>query len=111
MATKDQLNKHQREIYDVVRRIPRGRVATYGQIAELSGRPGAARLVGAAMRSAGEARIPWQRVVGKRGKRLAQVSIQDPVGGAVQRKILEGEGIEFTEGGAIRLDVFGWLPL
>lgn len=98
------------DIYDVVRSIPPGRVATYGQVAELAGRPGAARVVGAAMRQAGGQDIPWQRVVGKKGKRTAKVAIHDPVGGATQRMLLESEGVEFTDRGTIRLDDYGWLP-
>jgi len=98
------------DIYAVVREIPAGRVATYGQVAELAGRPGAARVVGAAMRQAGEQAVPWQRVVGKKAKRLAKVAILDPIGGATQRSILESEGVDFTDRGYIRLDEFGWLP-
>ena len=113
MATDAQLiARLYSDIYKVVRRIPRGRVATYGQVAELAGRPGAARVVGVAMRLAGGQRgLPWQRVVGKRGKRSARVSILDPIGGATQRQLLEGEGVVFTRAGSIRLDEFGWLPL
>lgn len=99
------------DIYELVRKIPRGRVATYGQIAELAGRPGAARVVGVALRQATGEGIPWQRVVGKRGKRLARISILDPIGGAIQRALLEQEGVELTERGCIRLDEYGWLPV
>lgn len=98
------------DIYDVVRSIPPGRVATYGQVAELAGRPGAARVVGAAMRQASGQDVPWQRVVGKKGKRTAGVAIHDPIGGATQRALLEDEGVGFTDRGVIRLDEFGWLP-
>lgn len=99
-------------IYAVVRRIPRGRVATYGQVAELAGIPGGARVAGAAMKvSKPELGLPWQRVVGKRGRRTAGISIHDPVGAAIQRHLLEDEGVELTAAGAIRLDRYGWLPL
>jgi methylated-DNA-protein-cysteine methyltransferase-like protein len=99
------------DIYDLVRRIPRGRVATYGQVAELAGRPGAARVVGAAMRLSAGQGVPWQRVIGRQGKRLGKISILDPVGGATQRALLESEGVELTERGSIRLDRYGWLPV
>jgi methylated-DNA-protein-cysteine methyltransferase-like protein len=56
-------------------------------------------------------RVPWQRVVGKRSRGVAQVNIKDPVGGAIQRKLLEQEGIEFTNTGGIRLADYGWLPV
>ena len=99
------------DIYSVVRRIPRGRVLTYGQVAELAGRPGAARLAGAAMRVIPEQLgLPWQRVIGKKGKGLGKVSIHDPVGGAIQRQMLEAEGVVFSESGSVRLADFGWIP-
>jgi len=86
-------------------------VATYGQIAELAGIPGGARVVGAAMRtSVPELGLPWQRVVGKRARGIAQVSIHDPVGAAMQRAILEQEGVEITATGGISLAAYGWLP-
>jgi methylated-DNA-protein-cysteine methyltransferase-like protein len=96
-------------IYQVVRSIPRGRVLTYGQVAELAGMPGAARAVGAAMRaSTPEQGLPWQRVVGKRGPGLGLVRIQDAMGAGIQRVLLEAEGVAFTAGGAISLETYGW---
>src|SRR6266545_4951243 len=79
------------EFYAVVRRIPRGRVLTYGQVAELAGHPGAARAVGAAMRASTGRGLPWQRVVGAHARGLARVAILDPVAGSVQRALLEKE--------------------
>ncbi|HET6613551.1 MAG TPA: methylated-DNA--[protein]-cysteine S-methyltransferase [Kofleriaceae bacterium] len=100
-----------RAIYTVVRRIPRGRVVTYGQVAELAGIPGRARLAGAAMRaSPRKLGLPWHRVVGKRSKTLAQVNILDPIGSAVQRHLLEEEGVKLSDSGGIRLADYGWLP-
>ena len=97
-------------IYAVARRIPRGRVATYGQVAELAGFPGGARVAGAAMKANEPSdRVPWQRVVGKRGKH-GQIAIHDPVGAAMQRALLEKEGVEINERGGMPLDRFGWLP-
>lgn len=99
-----------RSIYAVVRRIPRGKVATYGQVAELAGIPGGARVVGAAMRGSGaEHRLPWQRVVGKRGN-TGRIAILDPIGGAVQRELLEREGVAVGDAGSIPLAIYGWLP-
>ena len=92
-----------------MRRVPRGRVVTYGQVAELAGHPGAARAVGAAMRASTGRGLPWQRVVGKQARNLARVAILDPVGGAVQRGLLEREGVAFTLAGYIRLDRFAWV--
>jgi methylated-DNA-protein-cysteine methyltransferase-like protein len=95
-----------RAIYAVVRKIPRGRVATYGQVAAAAGLPRAARVVGYAMRAAKGA-VPWQRVVGKRSKNIAQVSIKDPIGGAMQRQLLEKEGVKFSRSGGIDLTRYG----
>lgn len=107
MPSSDVLRLY-RQIYKVVRRIPRGKVATYGQVAELAGIPGGARVAGAAMRASKG--LPWQRVLGKRGKNRAGVAILDPVGAAVQRRLLEAEGVEVTDRGLIDLVRFGWLP-
>lgn len=97
-----------RAIYAVIRRIPRGRVATYGQVAELAGIPGGARIAAAALKvSAGQ--VPWQRVCGKLG-RLARIAILDPVGAATQRALLEAEGVAVSERGTIDLAAYGWLP-
>jgi methylated-DNA-protein-cysteine methyltransferase-like protein len=109
---EDELTAHVRglykEIYKVVRRIPRGKVATYGQVAEMAGLPGGARVAGAAMRASKG--LPWQRVLGKRGKNRAGVAILDPVGAAVQRGLLEKEGVVVTDRGLIDLRRFGWAP-
>jgi methylated-DNA-protein-cysteine methyltransferase related protein len=91
----------------VVRRIPRGRVLTYGQVAELAGHPGSARAVGAAMRASTGRGLPWQRVVGAHARGMAKVAILDPVGGAVQRALLEEEGVVFTASGTIALARYG----
>ena len=101
-----------RRIYRVVRRIPRGRVATYGQVAELAGIPRGGRVAGAAMRASEPKQgLPWHRVVGRRSRTLARIAITDPLGGAVQQRLLEKEGVAFTTTGGIRLDDHGWLPI
>jgi len=94
-------------IYAVVRRIPRGRVATYGQVARLAGLPGRARQVGyalAALRSS--TAVPWQRVVNAAGA----ISLRATAGGLSQRLLLEREGVRFNEAGRIALDRFAWRP-
>ena len=93
-------------IHKVVSRIPRSRVATYGQIARLAGLPGQARLVGYALHAlpAGT-RVPWQRVIN------AQGAISTPAGhDIVQRRLLESEGIRFDPRGRIPLDSYQWRP-
>jgi methylated-DNA-protein-cysteine methyltransferase-like protein len=96
------------KIYAIVRSIPRGRVATYGEIAELAGMRAGHRIVARAMRSCPE-RLPWQRVVGKKDARRGQINIGDPEHAAVQRGLLESEGVHFDAGGFIPLARFGWL--
>jgi methylated-DNA-protein-cysteine methyltransferase related protein len=95
------------EFYAVVRRIPRGRVLTYGQVAELAGHPGSARAAGAAMRASTGQGLPWQRVVGSHARGQAKIAIHDPIGGSIQRALLEDEGITFTAAGYIPLSRYG----
>ncbi|GAO05138.1 MGMT family protein [Anaeromyxobacter sp. PSR-1] len=96
--------------YRVVKRIPRGRVATYGQVALAAGKPGAARQVGYAMAALRGTRhaVPWQRVLGARPRGRAGISLLDPMGAAVQRALLEAEGVRFDAQGRVELAEFGW---
>lgn len=98
------------EVYRIVRRIPRGRVATYGAVALAAGKPRAARQVGYALAALRGAKhdVPWQRVLGARPRGLAAISILDPVGAAVQQRLLEKEGIRFDERGRVDLSRCGW---
>jgi methylated-DNA-protein-cysteine methyltransferase-like protein len=93
-------------VYAVVRRIPRGRVATYGQVAAILGLPRGARAVGWALGGVGrrEATVPWHRVVGARGR----ISLDGRASGLVQRKRLRAEGIRFVDG-RVDLDRHGLL--
>lgn len=96
-------------IHAMVRRIPRGRVATYGQIAELAGLPGHARQVGYALHALrhDDRNVPWQRVINARGECSAR---SEPGGEHVQRQMLEREGVTFDGAGRIDLARFGWKP-
>ncbi|MCA9684149.1 MAG: MGMT family protein [Myxococcales bacterium] len=90
-------------ILRAVSRIPRGRVASYGQVAEMAGLPGRARLVGKILsRLAPGSAVPWQRVINARG----EISLPDAAG-RKQRRLLEAEGVEFTASGRIDLRRFG----
>ncbi len=96
------------KIYRAVKRIPEGRVATYGQIAKLAGLPGHARQVGYALHAlASYTSVPWHRVINAQGK----VSLRSIAGrDNHQRLLLEAEGIEFDVGGRVRLGRYGWRP-
>jgi len=94
--------------YAVVRRIPRGQVSTYGEIARLAGLPGRARQVGYAMHAIPEgSTLPWQRVINARGEVSAR---SEPGMDSVQRQLLEQEGVEFDARGRVDLARFGWRP-
>lgn len=95
-------------VYRVVRRIPAGRVASYGQIAALAGMPRAARQVGYALHALdAQTGVPWHRVVNAQGRISARGAVE--IGG-LQRSRLEAEGISFEPGGRIDLARFGWRP-
>ena len=95
-----------RRIYAVVRRIPRGRVATYGQIALLAGLPRHARQVGYALQALPDGgAVPWQRVINSKGEISARAH---PYGADQQRVLLEDEGIVFDSKGRIALRRFQW---
>ena len=96
-------------IYAVVRAIPRGAVATYGQIAELAGIALGHRVVARAMRTCPKG-LPWQRVVGKKDARRACIAIGDPEHADLQRALLTREGVVFDRNGFIPLRSSGWLP-
>jgi methylated-DNA-protein-cysteine methyltransferase-like protein len=97
------------QVYQVVQRIPEGKVATYGQIARLLGKPRAARTVGWALHSLPSGRdVPWQRVINAKG--AISLGARGP-GGAIQRVLLEAEGVTFDERGRIDLETHGWAGL
>jgi methylated-DNA-protein-cysteine methyltransferase-like protein len=94
-------------IYAVVRRVPRGKVATYGQIAEIAGLGGHARQVGYAMAAVpASSAVPWHRVINAAGR----VSMRSAGAGStiVQQQLLEREGVEFDDGGRVSLVRFRW---
>jgi methylated-DNA-protein-cysteine methyltransferase-like protein len=95
-------------IYNMVAAIPHGRVATYGQIAHMIGRPRAARQVGYALAAApAELKLPWHRVVNARG----EISPRRKAGyDEFQRILLEDEGIVFDSVGRIALACYQWQP-
>lgn len=93
-------------VYAVVRQIPRGRVATYGQVAALAGMPGQARLVGYALNSLPEDHdVPWQRVINAQG-RISERG--NPEWEDFQRILLESEGVVTNVEGVILLSKYRW---
>lgn len=104
---------YRRRVWEIVRRIPTGRVLTYGQIAARIPSPEGissqdyaawgARWVGGAM-AASPADVPWQRVVNSQGK----ISLRPGSGGSRQRQLLQAEGVDFDERGRVDLKKYGW---
>src|SRR5438045_8135665 len=97
----DHVSRYQ-AIYAIVRRIPRGRVATYGQIAELAGLEGHARQVGYALHVLpSRSKVPWHRVINAKG----EISRRSGGGDSheLQRHMLEHEGVEFDRAGRVHL--------
>ncbi|GAB4241035.1 MAG: O-6-alkylguanine-DNA--cysteine-protein methyltransferase [Elainellaceae cyanobacterium] len=97
-------------IYDVVRQIPEGKVATYGQVAELANLPGQARLVGYALYRVEMdlADVPWHRVINAKGE-VSQSPFRQG-SDYLQRSLLEQEGIRFSPEGKISLQLYRWQP-
>ncbi len=96
-----------KQIYNIVRQIPFGTVATYGQVARWAGYPGYARQVGYALfRLKKDTDVPWQRVINAKG----EISESPMRYGSddLQKQILQDEGIAFTATHKIDLAVFGW---
>ncbi len=105
MATAHSESSYAR-IYAVVRRIPRGRVATYGQVARLAGFPRHARLVGYALHAlAGDSGVPWQRVINAKGE-VSPRAI--PGWEGLQVRLLEREGVDFDARGRVSLQRYQW---
>jgi methylated-DNA-protein-cysteine methyltransferase-like protein len=96
-------------IYRVVRRIPAGRVATYGQVAALAGFATGARLVGYALHALPPSTgVPWHRVVNAHG--AISLLRASPTGGIEQRIRLSREGVGFDARGRVVLERYGWRP-
>ena len=88
----------------VIKSIPSGRVATYGQIAALAGNPRGARQVARVLHSSSRKHaLPWHRVINVRG----MISLPEGHGYELQRSLLEGEGVQF-EGERVDLERFAW---
>jgi methylated-DNA-protein-cysteine methyltransferase related protein len=95
-------------IYAVVRRIPKGRVATYGQVAELAGIPGHARQVGYALHALPQGTtVPWHRVINAKG----EISVRSlPGAELIQQQLLAREGVLLNGRGRVALARNRWVP-
>ena len=93
--------------YDIVRRIPAGKVATYGRVARLTGMPRCARTVGYAMAGCRDPSVPCHRVVDRFGGTKACFDTFAP---GTQRALLESEGVVFTMDGRVDLSACLWKP-
>ena len=94
-------------VYQVVRKVPYGKVATYSQVGMLAGGY-SGRIAGfalAGLRSRQDHDVPWQRVINIQG-RISKFGL----GSVIQRQLLEEEGVVFDEHGRVDFDVFGWEP-
>lgn len=102
------MSKYDR-IYNIVRKIPVAQVATYGQIADLAGLYGKARLVGYALFRVQIADdLPWHRVINAKGE--ISYSLKRRGGDYLQKVLLEEEGIKFKKNGKIDLNQYRWQP-
>lgn len=98
---------YREKVYKIVREIPVGRVMTYGQIAEILGEGYTARTVGYVMHAAETENVPWQRVINSQGKCSTDKLLLPH---NIQQKILEDEGVVFSEKGKCDLTVYRWFP-
>ena len=102
---QDEAN-YREQVYKIVRRIPRGRVMTYGQIAEILGEGYTARTVGFAMHGADDT-TPWHRVINARGAcSTGRIVLPEDK----QQRMLEAEGVEFDERSRCNLQRYLWIP-
>lgn len=98
--------RYRERVYQIVRRIPAGRVMTYGQLAELLGEGYTARTVGFVMHSA-EEDVPWQRVINAQGKCSTGRVLLPP---DKQQRLLEAEGVKFDARERCDLGQYRWTP-
>lgn len=99
--------KYRERVYKIVRRIPAGRVMTYGQIAYLLGEGYTPRTVGFVMHGADESNTPWHRVINSQGKcSTGRVVLPSDK----QQRMLENEGVKFDKSGRCDLETFLWKP-
>jgi len=104
---KQSADQYRERVYKLVRRIPRRRVMTYGQIALILGEGYTPRTVGFVMHGADENKTPWHRVINSQG-RCSTVPIVLPPD--KQQRMLEAEGVKFDATGRCDLETYLWQP-
>lgn len=98
-------------IYAIIKKIPHGKVATYGQVAALAGLGRGARQVGTALRlTPDNVKIPWHRVINAQGRISVRLKDWRSGGDDLQKILLEAEGVTFNENEKIDLKRFQWKP-
>ena len=98
---------YRKKVYDIVREIPAGRVMTYGQLADILGEGYTARTIGYVMHAADTENVPWQRVINSQGS-CSTGKMTMPIN--LQQKMLEDEGVRFSDKGKCDLNVYRWFP-
>ena len=102
------MQNYVREFYGIIQLIPKGKVATYGQIAKLAGLPKHARHVGFALKNmADDSVVPWHRVINSQGK--ISLSKEDGFGENIQVIKLQSEGVVVIDG-RVNLKLYQWNP-
>lgn len=102
------MQNYVREFYGIIQLIPKGKVATYGQIAKLAGLPKHARHVGFALKNmADDSVVPWHRVINSQGK--ISLSKEDGFGENIQAIKLQSEGVVVIDG-RVNLKLYQWNP-
>jgi O-6-methylguanine DNA methyltransferase len=95
------------KVYGIVAKIPKGKVTTYGAIAEVCGIKSSARTVGWALNSAKDSSLPCHRVVNRFGALTGKVHFGDP---ELMENLLRSEGVEFDEDNCVIMSKYFWHP-
>jgi methylated-DNA-protein-cysteine methyltransferase-like protein len=108
MQKTSQCSSFSQRVKEIIKKIPRVKVATYGQIAAYAGHPRAARQVVWILNSSSRKdKLPWHRVVNRKG----QISLKPNYGYEIQKMLLQKEGVKFDKNDTIDFDLYLWTPL
>lgn len=100
------MTEFSRSVMSIVKKIPKGKVASYGQVARLAGKPNGARGVGWILNSTSETHnLPWQRVINSKGKISFPIKSDEH---KLQKSLLKKEGVKFSLDGSIDFSIYGW---